>query len=157
MGNFQPQAKKCFCVDENIYFSYYNNSSYNECNLDNHNHDRYNWEEKKYYRNVFSPTSLWNEYTEVSGNIDENKELVVVAARINHLTKRNVCCRHVSVWLPVNRQYSKRQPLVFTRFESRCKCKYNKCKFCAGRHFGDQCKNENGSLANNIFFLPILN
>ena len=157
MGHFHPQVNKCFCVGQNIYLSYLNNLE-NDCHLDNHNYERYNWEEKKYYRNVFSPSSLLNEYTGVSGNIDENKVLVVAAARINHLMKR--IGPHESVWLPVNRLYSKRQPLIFTRYEGYIyEDKYKNCKFCGRRHYGEQCTEAlfYGSEANNIFFLPILN
>ena len=144
---------RCFCVGENIYLTYYNEGG-EYCHINSHNYDRYDWEEKRYYRNVFSPSSLLNEHIGLSGNIDENKELVVVAARMNHLMKR--MGQHVSVWLPFNRLYSKRQPLVFTRYEGGCRCIAKRCKFCGCRHFGEQCNNEIGSEANNIFFLPIL-
>ena len=154
MGHSHRQVNKCFCVDEDIFLSYHNTGE-KSCHLGSHNYDRYNWEEKKYYRNVFSPTSLSNEYTGVSGNIYENKEFVVVAVWIDHLMER--MGRHVSVWLPINRMYSKRQPLVFTTYEGFCVCKYDKCKFCGCMHFGEQCNNAIGSEANNIFFLPILN
>ena len=139
---FNSHKNRCFGVDDNIFLSYYNYGG-NTCHLNGNDYDRYNWEEKKYYKNVFSlSSSSLTEYTGEHRKIDEGKQLIVVAARINHLMTREGC--HVSVWFPVNRLYSRRQTLVFTRNEDACGCK---CK----RQF-----RKRHSEANSIFLLPIL-
>ena len=146
---YHSENHRCFCVGDNIYLSYRNGDGCggDECGFDSLSYDRYDWEEKKYYRNVFSPSSLLNKFTGVPGNIDENKKLVLVAARMNHLMEG--MGGHISIWFPVNRLYSKRQPLVFARYKSYCYCICNNCK--------NQCRNAIGSEANSIFFLPIVN
>ena len=96
MGHYNPHTDRCFYVDKNIYLSYHNNWD-NHCQLNGYNYDRYNWEEKKYYRNVFSRSSLLNGFT------GAKEELIVAAACIKHSMKR--MDRHLSVWLPVNRLY----------------------------------------------------
>ena len=152
-------ANRCFCVNENIYLSHYDIGK-NDCLLDCHDFDRYNWEEKKKYRGVFSTTSLdqhldQHQISPTSGNIYENKELIVIAARMNHLMKR--MGRHVSVWFPVNKLYSKGQPLICTRYAGISGCKYVNCKFRGCKYFREKCKNEFRLDSNNIFFIPILN
>ena len=141
MGHYNPYNDRCFYVDKNIYFSYHNNWDHGD------NYDRYNWEEKKYYRNVFSLSSLLNGYT------GAKEDLIVAAASIDHLMKR--VGRHVSVWSPVNRIYSKRQPLVFKRYEGLCGCK-NKPMLIKYRDFDHQYNNEIGSEVNCIFLLSSL-
>ena len=112
-----------------------------------YNYDRYNWEEKKYYRNVFSGSSLLNGYT------GAKEELIVAAACIKHSMKR--MDRHLSVWLPVNRLYQRRQPLVFTRYDGLCGCK-NRPLPIKHRAFDHQHNTEIGSEVNSIFLLPSL-
>ena len=141
---FHSHKGRCFWVDDNIFLSRYHYGG-NKCNLNNYDYDRYKWEEKKYYRNMFSLPSSLNEYTGESGNIGENKQFIMVAARINHLMKREG--RHVSVWFPVGKIYSRRQTLVFTRNGDSCESKRG-CG-CGCRHF-----RKRHSEANSISLLP---
>ena len=154
---YHSEYHRCFSVGDNIYLSYRNGDGCggDECDFDSLSYDRYNWEERKYYRNAFSPSSLLKKSTRVPGNIDENKKLALVAARMNHLMEG--MRGHISIWFPVNRLYSKRQPLVFTRYKGCCHCICNNCNNCKCNIWAHQCNNAIGSETNSIFFLPMLN
>ena len=77
---FMDNGTTCFCLDDNIYLSYW------KTRLDNKIYDRYNLEERKYYRDVFSISNhVYAEESKKSLDIGVNKKMIVVAAPINNL------------------------------------------------------------------------
>ena len=107
----------CFCVDDDIYFSFWKGKLINKI------YDRHNLKERKYYKDVFpiSNQSSLGE-SEKSSAIGGKKNIIVVAAPIKHLGKRDCC--NLSIWTPINRLYVNQEITFFTRnfHDEICRC-----------------------------------
>ena len=141
---FMDEGTTCFYVDDNIYLSYW------KTRLDNKIYDRYSWQERKYYRDVFSISNhVYAGESKKSSAIGAKKNMIVVAAPINNLGKKD--CSKLSIWTPINRLYANQEIIFFTRnsLDEICRCKM-------ANHFDEQYGNELCPRTNSIFLLPVL-
>ena len=143
---FMDNDTTCFCVDDDIYLSFWKGK------LSNKIYDRYNLEERKYYRDVFSISNQWKNADKRSENslaIGGHKNIIVVAPIIN-LSRKRDCC-NLSIWTPINRLYVNQKIIFFTRnfHDEICRCQMTD-------NLDEEYGNELCPRTNSIFLLPTL-